>query len=57
MPPNHESVNEALAIAHEGYNEAARPIEAMRFERIAELLTETQEQLDMALDARTWNRD
>jgi hypothetical protein len=38
MSPNHESVNEALALALEGYNEAARPIEAARFARIAELL-------------------
>jgi hypothetical protein len=29
---------QALAIAHEGYNDAARPIEAARFARIAELL-------------------
>jgi hypothetical protein len=34
-------VNEALALAHEGYNEAARPIEAARFARIAELLLHT----------------
>jgi hypothetical protein len=38
MSPNHETVNEALAIAQEGYNESARPIEATRFARIAELL-------------------
>jgi hypothetical protein len=38
MPPNHETVNEALAIAHEGYNESTG-MEAVRFARIAELLT------------------
>jgi hypothetical protein len=38
MTANHESVNEALALAVEGYNEAARPIEATRLARIAELL-------------------
>jgi hypothetical protein len=38
MSPNHESVNEALAIAREGMNDAERGIEAIRFARIAELL-------------------
>jgi hypothetical protein len=35
---NHESVNEALALAVEGYRDAERAIEAARFVRIAELL-------------------
>jgi hypothetical protein len=58
---NHESVimeiDQALAIATEGYQDAERAIEAARFVRIAELLKPTEAQWDESDDPIMRNAD